>query len=103
EDGIRDFHVTGVQTCALPIYIGQYPYEQYSVIQGGDGGMEYAMCTMITGEREFDSLFGVTAHELAHSWFQFVLAFNESKHGWMRSEERRVGKEGSTGCTGGRC
>src|SRR5690606_39518336 len=21
EDGIRDFHVTGVQTCALPIYI----------------------------------------------------------------------------------
>jgi len=63
--------------------IGEYPYEQYSVIQGGDGGMEYAMCTMITGEREFDSLFGVTAHELAHSWFQFVLAINESKHGWM--------------------
>src|SRR5690606_40398120 len=24
EDGIRDFHVTGVQTCALPIYaVGQ--------------------------------------------------------------------------------
>src|SRR5690606_40145690 len=22
EDGIRDFHVTGVQTCALPIYPG---------------------------------------------------------------------------------
>src|SRR5690606_41096557 len=22
EDGIRDFHVTGVQTCALPIYRG---------------------------------------------------------------------------------
>src|SRR5690606_41131068 len=22
EDGIRDFHVTGVQTCALPIFIG---------------------------------------------------------------------------------
>src|SRR5690606_39534298 len=22
EDGIRDFHVTGVQTCALPIYFG---------------------------------------------------------------------------------
>src|SRR5690606_3445028 len=22
EDGIRDFHVTGVQTCALPIYLG---------------------------------------------------------------------------------
>src|SRR5690606_39516285 len=23
EDGIRDFHVTGVQTCALPIYFGR--------------------------------------------------------------------------------
>ena len=64
-------------------HIGPYPYEQYSVIQGGDGGMEYAMCTMITGEREFGSLVGVTAHELAHSWFQFVLATNESKHEWM--------------------
>ncbi len=63
--------------------VGQYPYEQYSVIQGGDGGMEYAMCTMITGDRNFGSLVGVTAHELAHSWFQFVLATNESKHEWM--------------------
>src|SRR5690606_40052207 len=26
EDGIRDFHVTGVQTCALPILaVGQFP------------------------------------------------------------------------------
>lgn len=64
-------------------HVGQYPYEQYSVIQGGDGGMEYAMCTMITGERDLGSLVGVTAHELAHSWFQFVLATNESKHEWM--------------------
>lgn len=63
--------------------VGQYPYEQYSVIQGGDGGMEYAMCTMITGDRNFGSLVGVTAHELAHSWFQFVLATNESKYEWM--------------------
>ncbi len=64
-------------------HIGPYPYEQYSVIQGGDGGMEYAMCTLITGERSFESLVGVTAHELAHSWFQHVLATNESKHEWM--------------------
>jgi hypothetical protein len=63
--------------------IGAYPYDQYSVIQGGDGGMEYAMCTLITGERKFGSLVGVTAHELAHTWFQFLLATNESKHEWM--------------------
>lgn len=64
-------------------HIGEYPYKQYSVIQGGDGGMEYAMSTLITGERRFGSLVGVTAHELAHTWFQFLLASNESKHEWM--------------------
>ena len=63
--------------------IGPYPWKQYSVIQGGDGGMEYAMCTMITGKRSYPSLFGVTAHELAHSWFQQILANNEAKHPWM--------------------
>jgi hypothetical protein len=64
-------------------HIGSYPYEQYSVIQGGDGGMEYAMCTLITGERKLGSLIGVTAHELAHTWFQFLLATNEARHEWM--------------------
>jgi len=64
-------------------HVGNYPYNQYSVIQGGDGGMEYAMLTLITGERKYESLAGVTAHELAHSWFQHVLASNESKNEWM--------------------
>ncbi|WP_026703847.1 M1 family metallopeptidase [Flavobacterium soli] len=63
--------------------VGKYPYEQYSIIQGGDGGMEYAMCTLISGNGSFAGLFGVTAHEMAHSWFQFLLATNESKHYWM--------------------
>jgi hypothetical protein len=63
--------------------IGPYPYEQYSVIQGGDGGMEYGMSTLITGERKFGSLVGVAAHEMAHSWFQFILATNEAQHEWM--------------------
>lgn len=63
--------------------IGKYPYDQYSVLQGGDGGMEYAMSTLITGERNFGSLVGVTAHEMAHSWFQHILATNEAKHEWM--------------------
>lgn len=63
--------------------VGKYPYEQYSVVQGGDGGMEYAMSTLITGEREFGSLVGVMVHEMAHSWFQHVLATNESEHEWM--------------------
>lgn len=63
--------------------VGEYPYRQYSIIQGGDGGMEYGMCTLITGERDFESLLGVTAHEIGHTWFQFLLASNESKHPWL--------------------
>jgi hypothetical protein len=62
---------------------GKYPYEVYSVIQGGDGGMEYPMCTLITGERTLPSLVGVMAHEVAHSWYQAVLASNESLYAWF--------------------
>jgi hypothetical protein len=63
--------------------VGQYPYQQYSVIQGGDGGMEYAMCTLVLGEGKLDGFVGLIAHEMGHSWFQHILASNESKHGWM--------------------
>lgn len=62
---------------------GQYPYKQFSIVQGGDGGMEYAMSTLITGERSLASLVGVMVHELAHSWFHGVLASNESLYPWM--------------------
>ena len=63
--------------------VGKYPYDQFSVIQGGDGGMEYGMCTLILGEGTFVGLLGVTTHEMGHSWFQHVLGTNELKHGWM--------------------
>lgn len=63
--------------------VGKYPYEQYSVIQGGDGGMEYAMCTLVLGEGKLDGFVGLIAHEMGHSWFQHILASNESKHYWM--------------------
>jgi len=63
--------------------IGAYPWKQYSVIQGGDGGMEYAMCTLVAGGETFNSIAGTVFHELAHTWFQQILANNESKHSWM--------------------
>ncbi|NQZ77469.1 MAG: M1 family metallopeptidase [Ekhidna sp.] len=62
---------------------GKYPYSQYSIIQGGDGGMEYPMATLITGERNIKSLVGVTVHEALHSWYQGTLATNESYYAWM--------------------
>lgn len=62
---------------------GKYPYEKYSIIQGGDGGMEYAMATLITGGRNLNGLINVTVHEAIHSWYQGVLATNESLYPWM--------------------
>ncbi|WP_299527924.1 M1 family metallopeptidase [uncultured Lutibacter sp.] len=63
--------------------IGQYPWKQYSVIQGGDGGMEYAMCTLISGGKSLNEIAGLVFHEFAHTWFHSILASNESKHSWM--------------------
>jgi hypothetical protein len=62
---------------------GKYPYDSYSIIQGGDGGMEYPMCTLILGEVSLGGLVGVMLHEAAHSWYQGVLASNESLYAWM--------------------
>lgn len=67
----------------LSANFGKYPFEQYSIIQGGDGGMEYPMATLITGRRRLGSLFGVTMHEAAHSWYQMLLGSNESRYPWM--------------------
>ena len=63
--------------------VGAYPYKQYSFIQGGDGGMEYAMCTLMLGNGTLQGILGTATHELGHSWFQHILASNESKHPWM--------------------
>ena len=62
---------------------GKYPYDQFSVIQGGDGGMEYPMATLITGHRNLRSLVGVTVHELIHMWYYSTLGFNESSEPWL--------------------
>ncbi|GLR16328.1 peptidase M1 [Portibacter lacus] len=62
---------------------GKYQFPQYTFIQGGDGGMEYPMITLITGERSLGSLVGVCIHEWMHSWYQFTLATNESLYSWM--------------------
>lgn len=62
---------------------GPYPYPQFTVAQGADGGMEYPMLTLITGRREPRSLFGVTAHEFAHMWWYGIVATNESLFSWM--------------------
>lgn len=65
-------------------HFGKYVYPAYAFIQGGDGGMEYGMCTMILGEaKDIKGLMGLMAHEGAHSWYQQMLATNESVRPWM--------------------
>ena len=64
-------------------HFGKYPWPQYSFVQGGDGGMEYPMLTLITGKRRLGSLVGVSVHELVHSWYYGLLASNEGRFPWM--------------------
>ncbi len=62
---------------------GKYPFESYSIIQGGDGGMEYPMCTLILSEGTRNGTSELMMHEVAHSWYQMTLASNESLYAWM--------------------
>ncbi len=48
-------------------HFGPYGWEQFSFIQGGDGGMEYPMATLIMGNGKMDGLYGVAIHEWMHS------------------------------------
>src|SRR5690349_23560965 len=75
EDGIRDLYVTGVQTCALPIFFWI--------------GATHAAKDNAQHERARRQ-----AIELAARHDEPELAI------WLRSEERRVGKGGDLG--GGR-
>ena len=62
---------------------GIYPWPTFTFAQGGDGGMEYPMLTLITGERRLGSLIGTSLHELTHNWYYGVLASDELSYPWM--------------------
>jgi hypothetical protein len=101
---LRFFYVKGEETKLweneLPSYavktfefaeknFGKYGWPEYSIIHGGDGGMEYPMVTLIinkkrdSGVRSLNSLVGTMVHEVMHSWYQGMLATNESYFAWM--------------------
>src|SRR5690606_40633313 len=97
EDGIRDFHVTGVQTCALPICQFHFvraaePLARYTWLGLGGPAQYFAEPT--------------THEELAHLLSQCNragLPVHVLGGGSNRSEERRVGKEWrATGAAPGR-
>src|SRR5205814_9019627 len=67
---------------------GKYAYPQYSFIQGGDGGMEYPMATLISGPS-----LRTAFHEWTHSWYQAMLATNESLYAWMHEGFASYGED----------
>lgn len=62
---------------------GAYPFPVYKVVQGGDGGMEYPMLTLMTGHKSLKSVVGTAVHEFLHSYYQLILGTNESYVYWM--------------------
>src|SRR5207253_6249923 len=91
EDGIRDGHVTGVQTCALPIFRATREIHMrvlYLITRADLGGAQIHLLDLLKGLRG-----KVDATVAAGETGFFMDAVNE------RSEERRVGKE--CRCRGG--
>ncbi len=70
-------------TCALAYPIiaknfGAYPYKTYTFVQGGDGGMEYPMATLLKS-----SSIGTAIHEWMHTWYQMMMGSNEALYPWL--------------------
>src|SRR5205085_4820917 len=92
EDGIRDLTVTGVQTCALPIYdlVGRASLLSGAGLPDNDGGL--AADGAAGGVLQVEGHLQVVAGEEGG-----ILQVQEDRGGGRlrsRSEERRVGKEG---------
>jgi hypothetical protein len=57
---------------------GSYPYQVYSFLQGGGGGTEYPMATLIKNNNLESAI-----HEWCQSWYQMMLGTNENEYAWM--------------------
>src|SRR5690606_40291414 len=93
EDGIRDFHVTGVQTCALPISRGAVPRARVRAVMQGPTPQNPSSApgavAAITHAR-----FPGLARRLPWLVLALLAAFPLLAPALgLRSEERRVGEE----------
>src|SRR5438445_6213022 len=90
EDGIRDIGVTGVQTCALPI---SCPGGRPAVWRSEDGGDSWQR--LARGLPKKESFFTVLRDALDVDELKSPALYFGTTTGqlWIRSEERRVGKE----------
>src|SRR5690606_40221565 len=88
EDGIRDFHVTGVQTCALPIFGGFA-----DAVGGGGWGPVVTTGLIGNGGAPRQTIGTVNTAEFFLTT-AVSLSFLTALLTGHRSEERRVGKAG---------
>ena len=61
----------------------EYPYPVATNVAGVVGGMEYPGIIFCGYRASGESLWGVTDHELGHTWFPMIVGSNERKHAWM--------------------
>src|SRR5690606_40455600 len=72
-DGIRDFHVTGVQTCALPIYETLPEYLLAGSKNGHDVTPSDADMSKYNYSRNGDTFYQITkANKAGTDWFREV-------------------------------
>src|SRR5690606_40739504 len=91
EDGIRDFHVTGVQTCALPIYDAEARRHGLVVAASAARPSRSGRRTPSGGRRGDREDVGDRAGPPGGA--DVLLGGGCSRAVRERSEERRVGKE----------
>ncbi|HKJ92613.1 MAG TPA: M1 family metallopeptidase [Longimicrobiales bacterium] len=60
-----------------------YPYPVATNVAGVVGGMEYPMIVFCSVRSRGRGLFGVTDHELGHSWFPMIVGSDERRYPWM--------------------
>jgi hypothetical protein len=70
--------------------VGPYPYPVYSLVQGGSGGTEYPMLSMILGKRPVSKglikgypVFIIALHEIMHNWWYAAVANDETRNAWL--------------------
>lgn len=59
-----------------------YPYPAMTVFNGG-GGMEFPMIVNNGSSSSREGAIGLTAHEIAHTYFPFYMGINEKRYAWM--------------------
>ncbi|HMT72627.1 MAG TPA: M1 family metallopeptidase [Chitinophagaceae bacterium] len=61
----------------------EYPYPTAINVAGIVAGMEYPGIVFCSYYSSGSSLWGVTDHELGHTWFPMIVGSNERKYAWM--------------------